>query len=1084
VNSENARLLLITLCLLLSCAAQGARNIAFEHLTTEDGLSHSGIMDVVQDKLGFMWFATQEGLNRYDGYDIISYEHDYRDPSSLSDDWVWSLCLDDNNNLWVGTNNGGLDYYDRSTNKFSNWRHDPADPTSLSSNDVRIVFLDSRKRLWVGTRGGGLNLMLEDGGGFKKFPRSDQQDNSAEDSITEIYEDEAGQIWVGTENGLALVGQATQKLTLYQHDPVNGNALRDSHVRAITSRGDELWVGTQNGGLNRFNPATDEFHHYPMEVGNPAALQSGLVRDIFVDHDGTVWVGTDRGLSEWRPEQDDFVTYEHDAEDASSLSSNRVENIYEDASGVLWVGTYEGLSRWNYLSDAFSYYSQKDGQLNNDVVVSLAQAPSGTLWVGTYGSGINRLEPTAKGDFIASQYELVLTDQRVMALWAEDDDNLWLGTRTGGLCHLSVASVVLDCLVHDEADANSLSANGVTSILGEDDTIWVGTYGGGLNRIDRASGKVTHFRHDDSDDHSLGSDRVLAIYRDSMGLLWVGAESGGLNLYQEGDNSFERYLSSDTDRHSISNDTAWEILESRDGTLWIGTLNGGVNAWTMADRLAGDVKFEHFDRVTGLQSNTIYGILEDENGAIWMSGNRGLAQLNPRTLDVLVYDQRTGTRGNEFNFGARLKGQDGQLLFGGAAGLLGFKPSAIKTNKNIPAVVINAVSSLNETVFAHSDQGQPSSMTLGYTERMITFEFAALDYASPDKNLYEYQLVGFDEGWLQAEGFRRATYTSLPAGQYTFRVKAANNDQVWNTQGAAIDLLVVPPPWLSWWAYLGYALLLFACLASYLLLQRRKLVVARQQQHVLEGLVRQRTSELAEQNDKLEVVNEQLRKASMSDALTGLHNRRYLYDYMENQVAIMQRFMLGLEEGDAARDAIAQGSTVFFMMIDLDGFKNINDSFGHPAGDQALIQVCDILLKHTRDSDTLIRWGGDEFLIVGRGHGLQGPNQLAERIRSGLQEHTFLVGNGAKGYMTGSIGFAPYPFNSWHPSRFNWEQVLAIADQAAYVAKTNGKNAWLGIEGTEQFSCADYNVIGDNLQMLVEQERVQALTSMVEPVKY
>jgi diguanylate cyclase (GGDEF)-like protein len=1079
-----ARLMLITLCLLLSHTTQAARNIAFQHLTTQDGLSHSGITDIVQDKFGFMWISTQEGLNRYDGYEVVSYEHDYREARSLSDDWVWSLCIDDNNNVWVGTNNGGLDYFDRATNSFYNWQHDPQDPASLSSNDVRVVFLDSRKRLWVGTRGGGLNLKRKDGLGFDKYPLNDRQGAAVTDSITEIFEDDAGRIWIGTDNGLALIDPVSKHLTLYQHDAANPNSLSDSHVRVIVSHRDELWVGTQNGGLNRFNPATGVFHRYPVDVGNSAALQSGLVRDILVDHNGTVWVGTDKGLSEWRSKQDDFITYEHDAEDAGSLSGNRVENLYEDASGVLWVGTYEGISRWNYLSDAFTYYTHKDGQLSNDIVVSLAQAPSGTLWVGTYGTGINRLEPTAKDGFVRRQFDLQLPDQRIMALWAEDDDNLWFGTRTGGLCHLQLTSMDKVCLVHDDADVNSLSANGVTSILGEDDSIWVGTYGGGLNRIDRSTGRVSHFRHDDNDDRSLGSDRVLAIYRDSQGFLWVGAEGGGLNLFREKDKTFERYQSSDNDSYSISNDTAWEIFESRDGTLWVGTLNGGVNAWTLADRLAGKVRFQHFDRVTGLQSNTIYGILEDEKGFIWLSGNRGLAQLNPQTLDVVVYDQRTGTRGNEFNFGARLKGLDGQLLFGGAAGLLSFEPAAIQTNKNVPAVVINGVSSLNETVFAHSDQNQPSSIRLGYTERMITFEFAALDYASPDKNLYEYQLVGFDEGWLKAEGFRRATYTSLPAGNYTFRVKAANNDQVWNVKGAAIDLLVVPPPWLSWWAYLGYALLLFGSIASYLLLQRRKLVVARQQHLILEGLVRQRTSELAEQNGKLETVNEQLRKASMSDALTGLHNRRYLYDYMENQVAIMQRSMAGLEEGEVAHESIAQGSTVFFMMIDLDGFKSINDSFGHPAGDQALIQVCDILLKHTRDSDTLIRWGGDEFLIVGRGHGLQGPNQLAERIRRGLLEHTFVVANGAKGLMTGSIGFAPYPFNSWHPSRFNWEQVLAIADQAAYVAKTNGKNAWLGVEGTADFSCADYNIIGDKLQTLVEQERVQVLTSITRPVQY
>jgi len=359
-----------------------------------------------------------------------------------------------------------------------------------------------------------------------------------------------------------------------------------------------------------------------------------------------------------------------------------------------------------------------------------------------------------------------------------------------------------------------------------------------------------------------------------------------------------------------------------------------------------------------------------------------------------------------------------------------------------------------------------------------------LDYASPDKNLYEYQLVGFDDSWLKAEGFRRATYTSLPAGRYTFRVRASNNDQVWNMHGASIDLRVLTPPWLTWWAYLIYVGLIGGSLTTYVVLQRRKLWVATQRHRILEGLVRQRTREIAEQNEKLEGVNDQLRKASMTDALTGLHNRRYLYDYLENQLALMQRDMTPLEARERTHPSMHRGSTLFFMMIDLDGFKNINDRFGHSAGDEALVQVCDILLKHTRDSDTLIRWGGDEFLIVGRGHGLDGPNQLAERIRKDLVGHTFVIGHGDKGYMTGSIGFAPYPFNSWHPDRFNWEQVLAIADQAAYVAKANGKNAWLGLKGGENFSSHDFTEIGTGLQSLVDEERVTSMTSMANTVKF
>jgi diguanylate cyclase (GGDEF)-like protein len=1084
VKTRLFSMLLMLLSILLAPASNASKNIRFEHLTTVEGLSHASITDLLQDKQGFMWFATQEGLNRFDGYSVTTFEHDYRNPQSLADDWVWSLALDANNNIWVGTNNGGLNYFDQKTGSFANWKHQPDDPKSLSSNDVRALLVDSQGRLWLGTHDGGLSRKLPSNGGFIHYRATGLPGSLPSNAVTEIYEDVDGILWVGTEAGLARLDPQTDQFQTFVFDPADQHSLSDSHIRVVQEFDGELWVGTQKGGVNRFDQDTGRSVRYIKNSADPRTLQSNLVRDIMVDHNATLWLGTEKGLSEWRPETDNFVSYQHISDDGGSLIGSRVNALYQDASNVMWVGTYEGLSRWNYLSSAFSYYTQADGQLGSDLVFGMTQSPNDTLWIGTYGAGISRLEPTGNGLFKSTAYDVSLPDQRVMALWAEDDDNLWIGTRAAGLCHLVVATKLVSCLTHDPDDPDSLSANGITSLLGETKTLWIGTYGGGLNKLDRRSNVIRHYRFNDTDNQSLGSDRVLAIFRDSYGVLWIGTESGGLNRYNETTDNFTRYTHSDSVGDSLSNNTPWEIFESRDGSLWIGTLNGGLNVWPAASRAAGIVRFEHYDRIAGLQSNTIYGILEDEQGYIWMSSNRGLARLNPMTKEIRHYDRRNGTRGDEFNFGARLKDPSGQLFFGGSTGLLGFDAADIHANQNSPAVVVNGVSSLNKKVFAHSGQSAPSYIVLDYNERLINFEFAALDYASPDKNLYEYRLVGFDDRWMKAEGFRRATYTSLPAGQYTFRVRASNNDQVWNMQGAAIDLLVVPPPWLTWWAYLVYAGLTAGCLATYIVLQRHKLFAARQQYVILEDLVRQRTGELAEQNDRLEVVNGQLRKASMTDALTGLHNRRYLYNYVENQVALMQRSIATLEEGAAAQQAINRGSTIFFMMICLDSFKNINDSFGHLAGDEALIQVCDILLKHTRDSDTLIRWSGDEFLIVGRGQGLNGPNQLAERIRKGLVGHTFTVGHGAKGYMTGSIGFAPYPFNSWYPSRFNWEQILAIADQAAYLAKTNGKNAWLGLEGGEEFSCHDFMEISTGMQRLVNEKRVISMTSMVNIVNF
>ncbi|MCB1645529.1 MAG: diguanylate cyclase, partial [Pseudomonadales bacterium] len=987
---------------------------------------------------------------------------------------------------WIGTNNGGLAHYDQAADTFVSWQHDPQDPESLSSNDIRIVFLDSSNQLWIGTKGGGLNRRRLNQEGFEKF-RADPADPHSlpSDSITDIFEDDDGIIWIGTEGGLARFDSANSAFDVWQHDPRNEDSLSDNFVRKIIRFDDDLWVGTNNGGITRFDDSMTVIRRYQPEAGNPRSLPHGLVRDLEVDHEGTLWAGTDGGVAEWQPNSDDFVTYTHNAEDLKSLSTNRVETIYLDRSNVLWIGTYEGLNRWNYLSSAFSYYTVQDGDLKNDAVHGLTESPDGTVWVGTYGGGLDRLVPDGKGNYKPQPYKISLPDDRVMSLWAEDNNNLWIGSRSGGLCHLQVQEQLLNCATHDPDNPDSPSVNGITAVWGDDSYLWVSTYGGGLNRIERASGRYRHYRFDENNPRGICSDRILGFLRDSDGQLWFGCETGGMSRYVPETDDFERVAaSSDDSGDGLSNNAAWELFESSDKTLWIGTLNGGVNAWKYADRSAGRATFTRYDRTVGLRSNTIYGILEDDSGAIWMSSNRGLAQLNPSTMEIRHYDQHNGTRGDEFNFASRVLSRSGELLFGGNDGLLVLNPDDLMSNTHVPEIVVNGTSSLNKKVSSHSSLTVLPDIELDYTERLITFEFAALDYASPDKNLYQYRLEGFDDDWINADGFRRATYTSLPAGEYVFRVRGSNNDKVWNEKGAGIRLIVVPPPWLSWWAFVIYVFIVGGAIASYIILQRRKLENARRQQQILEELVRQRTQELAEQNEKLELANDQLREASMTDALTGLHNRRYLYDYLENQVALMQRYLVQLGEGEAAHRAIQSETTIFFMMIDLDGFKSINDKYGHPAGDEALIQVCDILLKYTRDSDTVIRWGGDEFLIVGRGHGLSGANQLAERIRKGLMDHEFVVGNGDVGRMTGSIGFAPYPFNTWYPNRFSWEQVIAIADQAAYVSKTSGKNAWMDIEGCESFSMADFTAINDNLQSLVDEAKVNITTSMTREINF
>ena len=333
-------------------------------------------------------------------------------------------------------------------------------------------------------------------------------------------------------------------------------------------------------------------------------------------------------------------------------------------------------------------------------------------------------------------------------------------------------------------------------------------------------------------------------------------------------------------------------------------------------------------------------------------------------------------------------------------------------------------------------------------------------------------------GKLLRGRFRQANYTNLPSGDYVFRVIASNNDLVWNEVGASVSLTVVPPPWLSWWAYTIYALVILVIVATYVIVQRNKLASAAEMQLILETQVRDRTRELNERNVQLESANEQLRQASMTDALTGLNNRRYLYEYLESQVANLHRHFSRLEGQADAAEVIRREASLFFLMIDLDGFKKINDTYGHAAGDRALVQVRDVLRTSTRESDIIIRWGGDEFLIVGQSEGLDGVQLLAERIRNSIREHSYMVGDGNVGYVAASIGFAHYPFNAANPRMLTWERVVALADQAAYVSKRNGGNAWTSFVATDQAGETDVILLRDLPSKVLSFGKIELLTSI------
>ena len=834
-NQSRAFPVLLALgCLAFGPGLVGAEtlDLPLASLSTADGLSQAAVHAIAQDQQGFMWFGTQEGLNRFDGYRFEVYTHDPDDPDSISSDYIETLYVDRDGTLWVGTASGGLNRLDQATGKFVHFLHDPNDAESLSHNHVRAILEDASGVIWVGTDGGGLNRFDADTRRFERLGMDQvEQKGEVNERVRSLCEDRDGAIWIGTDgSGLGRFDPASGSFTRYRNDPLDRNSLSSDRVRTtyIDADGD-LWVGTYTAGLNRFDRKTRTFERFGHHQSDPTALSSDLVSAMLQDSRGRLWVGTDRGLNQWQPDRQGFVTLRHDPANPMSLSEDRVLSLYQDAGGVLWVGTYAGVNKWNAELGHFAHYNhdpEASQGLGNDVVTSFAQDSGGDIWIGTYGGGIHRMD---SADGTVRRYPLDsgrpggLSDPRVMSVHVDRSGLIWVGTYTGGLNRLDPSSGEITYFRHDPGDPNSLSADGVTGIL-EDrrGILWVGTYQGGLNRYDPANGSFTRFQHDPDDPASIGSNRVLMIVEDSSGALWIGTDGGGLNRLDD-EGSFRRFMHDTADRNSLSHDRVWAIHEDARGDLWVGTQGRGVNRWRAQDRERGVVRFQHYTSKQGLPNTAINGIQSDEFGNIWLSSNQGLVRLNPVTQVVKTFDQNQGLQSNDFNQGAHFRAADGRLFFGGSNGFNAFYPSAVRDNPNAPPVVLTSFLKFNAEAISGGTLATIDRLELGHEDYVIGFEFSALDFTDPASNRYKYKLEGFDRDWVDASSVRRATYTNLGAGHYNFRVIASNNDGVWNERGASLRIDVKPAPWETWWAYTLYVALGLASVSAYVRMRIRRM---------------------------------------------------------------------------------------------------------------------------------------------------------------------------------------------------------------------------------------------------------------------
>ena len=828
-------------------------NVKFERVSIEQGLSQNSVHCILQDSRGFMWFGTWDGLNKYNGYSFTVYKHDPDDPNSLSHNVVRALYEDQDGTLWIGTNGGGLDRFDRETETFVHYQYDPNDPHSLSNDSVVSIQQDQSGALWVGTNKG-LNKFDPETESFVRYQHDPNDPTSLSGNrFVSVYQDQAGTLWVGTsDGGLNKFDQETGGFIHYQYDPRYPYSLSNNDILSIyEDRDGVLWVGTGGGGLNRFERERDRFIRYQHRPNDPQSLAENVVWAIYEDRSGVLWIGTDsRGLSEFDRENDLFIHHQNNPLDPNSLSSNDVRAIYQDRSGVLWVGTGGGGLNKTFVGKRnFAHYQNDPNDLNslngNDVF-PIYQDREGIIWIGTHGKGLDRFD-RENDQFTHYQHDsddpYSLSHDFVFSIYEDREGVLWIGTRGGGLDSFDRETGHFTNYRHNPKNHRSLSSNVVTSIYEDQSgTLWVGTGGRGLNKFNRETGHFVRYQHDPDNLNSLSHNAVRSIYEDQEGVLWIGTDDG-LNRFGRNTGQFTRYQNDPADPNSLSNDWVLSIHQSRSGVLWIATYGGGLNKFDQETET-----FTHYREKDGLPNDSIYGILEDSRGCLWLSTNYGLSRFDPRTETFKNYDARDGLQSNEFNENSYFKNDDGEMFFGGVNGFNTFHPNYVRGNPYIPPVVLTSLTQSGEEVDLGQAIEEVREVTFVWPNNFFEFEIAALSYIQSEKNQYAYILEGFDEEWIYIGTRRFGKYTNLPGGTYTLRVKGSNNDGVWNKQGASVTITIVPPFWATWWFRGIIALTLVGGAIGGYRMRVRSIEI---QNRELESQVEERTAELLRTNELL-----------------------------------------------------------------------------------------------------------------------------------------------------------------------------------------------------------------------------------------
>lgn len=962
-----------------------ARDLPFERLSILQGLSQNSVFDIEQDRNGFLWFATQDGLNRYDGYTFTTYRNERDRPNSLSDNWTTDLHVDSKGNLWIGTYGGGVNRFDPVQETFTHYRKSEFGPNGLSSDSICSIKEDENGMIWIGTKDAGFNRLNPETGEIKSYRSGTAHGDLGSDNLTNLYPS-GDSLWIGTNDaGLYRFDIKTERYTAYRQNADNGHSLTNEQIHYVfADKEGQVWIAT-GAGLSRLNPANGTFRHYTASADREDSIAGNDIATVFQDRRGTLWIGTTNGLSEYIPETDSFRTYRHDPTDPLSMSENVVLGLFEDLSGTMWVGTRSsGVNKYSRIRASFSHIYHRSGSpesLDVNVVWSFCKDSSGLLWVGT-DQGINVFDAAGKkiafysgaaenqadmqqADNIPSGAVRSIVEDREGVIWAAGDKGLFRFDRSSqSFTRYSTPERMGEGLKDDHIRIIYLDSRS---------QLWVGTKSGGLSMLDPSRTRFVHVPIGSANDQSSAAIWITALMEDSKGALWIGTNDG---LYMSPDGlggDIIRMDKSREEQESLDHNRIRSIHEGKDGTIWAAALDGGIQAY---DRVTGSVR--NYTQQQGLANNSVYGILEDDEGKLWMSTNGGLSRFDPQTETFKNYDVTHGLQSNEFNANAYHRAADGEMFFGGANGFNRFFPDRIENSSYDAPIRLTRFDIPGHSSLVNLTDYPLHPVRLSYKNRSFSFEVSALDYSNPAKNQYAYRLDGFDGDWVYTGNRRFASYTNLEPGSYVLHVKGTNSDGRWSDKTVSLSIIIEKPPWRMWWAYSIYTAAVLALIWGVWTSRTKK---QRHRIWVQENELRLRIQDL----ERERLMNEELRKiGQLKDEFlekTSHELRTPLHGIIGISESLLDR--TGFEPEDESTDqnislillSARRLSHLVDEMMDLSKIKH--ERMQIQPEPVSMKEIIDTVISLTRpllnhkDVQLLSRVGSDMPLVEGDGNRLQ-----------------------------------------------------------------------------------------------------------------